>query len=575
MKKKWELRNKLEDFNFQKYPNINPFVLQILFNRGINTEEEISDFLSELGKIHDPFLFREMNSAVELVVEHIKKGSKITIYGDYDADGVTSSAVLYNILNLFQAKVDVYIPHRVYEGYGLNGDAVESLHKAGTELIITVDGGIRGKKEVELAKKLGIDLIITDHHIPPDSKEDYPDCIIINPLSEGETYPFKYLAGVGVAFKLASALILKSKLKDEDKEKLIKQQYDLVAIGTVADCVSLRGENRALTKKGLKELDKTKKIGIRELIKASGFKENNKFDSWNIGFQIAPRLNAVGRLDHAETAFQLLVERNEKKAKQLVGELNERNSQRQDYTLNLFDQVEATLKEQMDNSILVGICPSSRESENNWNEGVIGLVAGRLSSKYYRPALVLTETEDGFKGSGRSISEFNLIEAIEKCSSFLDKYGGHPMACGFSLKKENLEKFTDKIIEISNKQIDIKTFSPKIFIDQELDLADLDLDFMNELEKLKPFGQDNEKPIFVARKLTVLDFTTMGAENQHLKLRIKSENSKVISALAFSQAEKWQDVKIGDIIDMVYYAEINDFNGRREVQLKIIDIKIL
>ena len=573
MKKNWQIKDSLKDFDFQKYPNINPIILQILFNRGINSEEEINDFLDDLGEVHDPFLFREMNEAVDLVVEHIKKGSKITVYGDYDADGVTSSAVLFNVLNLFQASVDVYIPHRVYEGYGLNEDAVKSLNESGTKLMITVDGGIRGKKEVQIAKDLGMDVIITDHHIPPELESDYPDCIIINPLTKKETYPFKYLAGVGVAFKLASALISKSKLEDQDKEKLIEQQLDLVAIGTIADCVKLRAENRSLTKRGLKELDKAKKLGIKELAKVSGFKEENKYDSWNIGFQIAPRLNAVGRLDHAETAFKLLIEKDEKEVKKLVSELNGRNSQRQEYTAELFDHVEGTLDDQKNNSILIGICPSSRESENNWNEGVIGLVAGRLSSKYYRPALVLTETEDGFKGSGRSIPEFNLIEAIEKCSSSLGKYGGHPMACGFSLQKENLEKFINEITEISNKQIDIKTFRHKITIDQELNLEDLDLDLISELEKLKPFGQENEKPSFVSKNLTVLDFVTMGAENQDLKLRIKSKDSKVLSALAFSQAEKWQDVKIGDTVDMVYSAEINNFNGRSEVQLKIIDIK--
>lgn len=573
MQKNWQIKDRLKDFNFQKYPNINPLVLQILFNRGVNTEKEINDFLDEVGEVYNPFLFKEMDKAVDLIIEHIKKGNKITIYGDYDADGVTSSAVLFDVLNLFKANTEVYIPHRVYEGYGLNEDALISLNKKGTNLIITVDGGIRGKKEVELAKNLGMDVIISDHHIPPNSREDYPDCLIINPLSKNETYPFKYLAGVGVSFKLASALILKSKLKDKDKEKLIEQQLDFVAIGTIADCVKLKGENRSLTKRGLKELNKAKKIGIKELARISGFKEKNSFESWNIGFQIAPRLNAVGRLDHAETAFRLLVEKNEEEAKKLALELNKRNIQRQDYTLELFNYVENTLENKKNNSILIGVCPSSRKNENNWNEGVIGLVAGRLSSKYYRPALVLTETEEGFKGSGRSISEFNLIEAIEKCAPFLDKYGGHPMACGFSLQKENLEKFITKITEISNKEIDIKTFQPKIIIDQELDLEDLDLDLMKELEKLKPFGQENEKPVFMTKNLLVLDFVTMGAEDQHLKLRIKSKNSKVISALAFSQSEKWQDIKIGDTIDMVYSAEINNFNGKNEVQLKIIDIK--
>ena len=573
MQKDWIIREKIKESNLKKYPNLNPLVLQILFNRGITEEKEIRDFLNEDGLIHDPFLFREMDKALELIIFHIKKGNKIIIYGDYDADGVSSSAVLYDVFSLLKADVEVYIPHRVYEGYGINKDALDTLKNKDTKLIVTVDGGIRAKEEVDIAKKMGIDVIITDHHIPPQSKDDYPKCIILNPLSLDETYPFKYLAGVGVAFKLASALILKSKLTEEEQEKLIKWQLDLVALGTVADCVPLRGENRALVKKGLKELDKERRLGLKELSSVAHLKKDKKYDSWNIGFQLAPRINAVGRLDHAETAFQLLVEKNKRQAHKIAIELDRRNSQRQEYTTKLFNFIDENLKEQKNNPILIALCPLGENENNNWNEGVIGLVAGRLSSKYYRPALVLTETAEGLKGSGRSIVDFNLIKAIEESAQFLTKYGGHPMACGFSLEKNNLESFKQKILEIAQKKIDINKIKPKIFVDMEIFLEDLDLDFLEDLEKLKPFGEGNQKPVFLSKNISVLDVFVMGMDNQHIKLKIKTENSKVLNALAFSQAEKWSNIKIGDKIKMVYSPEINNFNGRKEVQLKIIDIK--
>jgi len=572
MEKDWIVKEKIKNSDFDKFKDVHPLLLQILFNRGIKKEEEIRDFLDESGKIHDSFLFRKMEEALDLIIAHIKKKNKIIIYGDYDADGVTSSALLYDVLKLFKAVVEVYIPHRVYEGYGLNEDALKSLREKGTKLIITVDGGIRAKKEVEMAKEMGMEVIITDHHIPPEFEKDYPECIILNPLTKDETYPFKYLAGVGVAFKLTSALISKSKLDEENKQKLVERQLDLVALGTVADCVSLQGENRALVKRGLKEMDKERRVGLRELAQVAHLKKEKKYDSWNIGFQLAPRINAVGRLDHAETAFQLLVEKDEKEARKMAMELDKRNTQRQDYTLELFNSIDENLGEQKKEAILVALCPQEKE-DNNWNEGVIGLVAGKLSSKYYRPALVLTETEDGLKGSGRSIPDFNLISAIEDCAEFLDKYGGHPQACGFSLSKDKLEAFRKKIREIAREKIDFKNIKPKITVDQEINLEDLNLDLAIELEKLKPFGEGNGKPIFLSKNILVVDVLTMGLEGQHLKLKLKSENSGLINALAFSQAERWNNIKVGEKIDLLYSVEINDFNNRKEVQLKIVDIK--
>ncbi len=316
-------------------------------------------------------------------------------------------------------------------------------------------------------------MIVTDHHTPPLLKTEYPDALIINPAVPGEKYPDKKLAGVGVAFKLAQALIMKSKLEENDKEKLIQSFLDLVAIGTVADCVKLRGENRIFVKTGLEKLRKTKRLGLSELMRVAKISLDKNLESWNIGFQIGPRLNAAGRMDHANTAYMLLVSKKRDEAVRLAQELNQRNIDRQRITEEIFDQVEKQVSPEED-KIMIGVFASKEEGEDVWNEGVVGLVSGRITSKYYRPSMVITETEDGYKGSGRGIPEFNIIEAVEKCGEFLDKYGGHPAACGFSLNRENLPQFLNKMRSIADEKLFQADLKPKITLEAELRLADID-----------------------------------------------------------------------------------------------------
>jgi len=565
MQKIWQVKSEIGAGIRKKYPEYSRVVLQLLFNRGIVEKNEIKEFLEpDCEKLFDPFLFRDMEKAVDLIIKHIKDGNKIVVYGDYDADGVAASALLVEVLEILKAKVDIYIPDRVSEGYGLNKEAVEEIVKKGVNLIITVDGGIRNKEEVKLAKKLGLDVIITDHHIP--DNDQLPDCSIVNSHVRGETYPFKNLAGVGVAFKLAKALISKAKLDDDIKIDLEEQILDLVAIGTVADCVSLLGENRILVKRGLEILNNTKRIGLQELIKVAQIDSRN-LDSWNIGFQIGPRLNAAGRMEHANTAFELLITKDRKEAGSLAKRLNDRNIERQKITNEIMEKIEKQLEDEQNDKLIIGVCA---EEDEAWNEGVIGLVAGRICDRYYLPTLIITKAEDGYKGSGRSVDEFNLIEAIEESREFLDKYGGHPAACGFSLFSKNLDKFISKIKEIANKKLARVKLRPRLEIEKELGLDEVNDNLISEIEKFAPFGEDNPRPKFMSKNMQIRDIMKMGIEGQHIKFRLDSG----LWAVAFGQAEELKDLKIGNKIDMVYYAERNEFNGRVEIQLKVVDIRI-
>ncbi|MFH1427947.1 MAG: single-stranded-DNA-specific exonuclease RecJ [Patescibacteria group bacterium] len=427
--KVWQVMPKVKlDYNL-KFPNLSWITLQLLYNRGIKEEEAINIFLNpEFNRdLNDPFIFKDMAKVVDLIIKHIKNENLIIIYGDYDADGVTASALLYEVLSTLKAKCEIYIPDRVSEGYGLNKEAIEEIAKMGAKLIITVDGGIRNKEEVEYGLKKDLEIIITDHHVPPEKAEDLPACLILNPLADVD-YPNKKLAGVGVAFKLAQAIITKAKLDDEIKNKLVDKVLDLVAIGTVADCVSLTGENRIFVKLGLEILNKTNRLGLQELIKVAKINNNKDLDTWNIGWQIGPRLNAAGRMEHANSAFELLITRNVDEAKAIARRLNDKNNERQKITNQIAEEIEQEISKKDDLKIIIAI----NKKEQGWPEGIIGLVAGRICEKYYLPTLVITKTEEGYKGSGRSIPEFNIVEAILKNSKYLEKYGGIRLLAGLA-----------------------------------------------------------------------------------------------------------------------------------------------
>ncbi|MDA3840087.1 MAG: single-stranded-DNA-specific exonuclease RecJ [Patescibacteria group bacterium] len=584
-KKEWKLQPEVSDDFIAKFPDLDKLTLQLLFNRSIAKEEEIESFINPdySRDTFDPFLFNDMEKAVDLIIEHIKKQNKIVIYGDYDVDGVTSSSLLLNTIKSLKGVVSVYIPDRKSEGYGIHKKAIDNIISDGASLMISVDCGIRNKEEVNHAKEKGLDVIITDHHTASENIEDLPKCLIINPKTPGETYPFKQLAGVGVAFKLSQALISRAKVDDEMKDRLIERGMDLLAIGTVADCVELVGENRALLIKGLDILDSTNRPGIKELMNIAKISDDKKIESWNIGFQIAPRLNAAGRMGHAISAYNLLTTEDITEAKKIALELNKRNMERQEITEEIIKYTEKNLDH--DDSILISISPEGVA----WEEGVVGLVSGRVTEKYYKPSLVITRTKKGYKGSGRSIDELNILDLLKKCEDKIEKYGGHAKACGFSVAEEKIDDFVKCVKEEAKKELSGLELSPKINIEAKIELGDVDVELIDRVVKFAPFGEANPAPFFLSEEVKVMDKMKMGADGQHLKLRLKNgkvkevnhevreadlgQGSNMLNALGFWQTEKWKNLDIGDTIDIVYTLENNKFNGRTDPQMRIVDIK--
>jgi single-stranded-DNA-specific exonuclease len=410
-----------------------------------------------------------------------------------------------------------------------------------------------------------MEVLVTDHHEPPENEDGLPNCLIIDPHVKGERYPFKFLAGVAVAFKLARALVEKSTLNTEQKEKLLNKALDLVAIGTVADCVTLLGENRILLKRGLEVLNNTKRIGLKELIKKAKI-EGRELEAWNIGFQIAPRLNASGRMGSAGSAFNLLSTKDKEVAEEEAERLDERNQRRQKETEEIVLEVEEQIKKQLDEKIIIGVCPDAKK---HWNEGIVGLVAGRITEKYYKPCLIITKNDGSYKGSGRSIDEFNLFEAIEECSDLLTKHGGHPLACGFSLTVSNLSAFSSKMRSLARAKLEKVSLESRIKIDCELEIEEIKKSLAKEIASLEPFGYRNAQPKFLTKKLQIRDIAKLGADGKHIKFRFDG-----FWAIGFGKGEEWKDLKIGDYVDIVYNLEINEFNGNSNLQLKLADLKL-
>jgi len=601
MQKYWQINPVAPPEFFSSLPEIEPVIAQILWNRGLRSATAVRAFLSDALEpelsldltgnkdlvFYNPFLFRDMQAAVDIIIKHIKARNKIVVYGDYDADGVTAAVVLSEALKTLQAMVDVYLPDRVSEGYGLNKSALDQIKEQGVSLVITVDNGIRNKDEVDYAHRLGLEVIITDHHVLPENRSDLPACPVIDPADAEDKYPWPFLAGVGVAFKLVCALLYQATLPAKQKFLIAERSLDLVAVGTIADMVSLLGENRFLVKRGLSILNQNRRLGLKALFQTAKIALDRPLEEWNVGWQLGPRLNAASRLGHANSAFALISAEDEVEARNLAQELNQRNLNRQQITEEIIKQMEAQIDKDNLPPLIIGVAQDGQ----SWNEGIVGLIAGKICDKYHRPTLVVAriiEEEErnqadtglkaaqlSFKGSGRSIEGFNLIAAIEECSEFLDKYGGHPMACGFSIENvENLNGFRDKLLVIAKKKLTPEILVPKLSLDAALSAREITLSLADSLTKLAPFGQNNPQPKFTSANLRVDDIVWMGKDRQHIKLRLAAANSQDIfsvGAIAFNAPDTFKDLQLGDIIDLAYYLEINEFNGRRELQLKIID----
>ena len=559
MSKKWQIyetdETKVKEIQ-EKY-GLNKLLATILVNRNITTEEKIRLFLKPTRHdFYNPFLITDMEKAVERIIKAIKNQEKVTIYGDYDVDGITSITVLKSFLKDRGLDVNFYIPNRLDEGYGLNKEAIDKILDNGCELMITVDCGISAIDEIEYANSLGIETIITDHHEPG---ANLPNALaVIDNKRKDSTYPFRELAGVGVVFKLIQAIAIKLEVKEEEYLKYL----DIVCVGTISDIVPLIDENRVIAKLGLLLISQTKNIGLRSIIKSSGY---TKVDSNTISFGIAPRINACGRMGKAEEALELLLSPNINYVNDLNQKLNEHNKTRQETEKNIFESAIKQIEEQhldKNNTIIVG--------GENWHNGVIGIVSSKITEMYFKPSILLSFEENGMgKGSGRSIPGFDLYDALMKCNDTIEKFGGHSMAVGVTIKKENFEKFKKEFEEIA-KQSHTDEIVPIIQVDSKIDLKDINKEMVESLKSLEPFGEANRMPIFIFKNLKIDSIRSL-SEGKHLKLTLK-DNNIIINGIGFNLGNLAIEYTIGDKVDIVGVLEINHFNGEENLQINIKDM---
>ncbi|MBR3281402.1 MAG: single-stranded-DNA-specific exonuclease RecJ [Clostridia bacterium] len=558
MNKKWEgyKINEEEVSQIAKNHNISELMAKVIMNRNI-PEEKIESFLHpKLSDLYDPFLFNDMDKAVDRILKAIDKKEKITIYGDYDVDGITSATILVKYFTSLNANVDAYLPNRLSEGYGLNEASLDSIRESGTNLLVTVDCGISGYEEVEYAKKLGMDVIITDHH---ECHERIPDCIaVIDAKRPDSSYPFNGLAGCGVSFKLAQAISKKLKLPDES----FLNYLDIVALGTIADIVPLVEENRIIVKYGLEKMKKTENPGLKALINSSALKT---IDSSAISFGLAPRINACGRMGQAELALKMLLTDNIKEAVDIATKLQEMNRNRQEIERGIINEaIEQIESEKLNNNKIIVV------GKENWHHGVIGIVSSKITESYYKPSILICfEGEEG-KGSGRSVDGFDLHAALTACSDYLQKFGGHEMAIGLTLDKSKFEDFRKAICDYAKDKLPDESV-PTIRYDAEITCKDVSKETINELKLLEPYGEGNPAPLFAYKNIKVDSIRTL-SNDKHLKLNVKDEH-RIFSAIAFNMGEKKNSIRMGDKADILCAIEINSYNGIEMIQLNIKDIK--
>lgn len=539
-----------------------PLTAQLLINRGLVDTDKASLFLRpELKDLHDPFLLKGMEKGVSRIASAIKAGERICVYGDYDVDGATSAALVYLFLRELGCEPGVYIPERAAEGYGLNSGAIKKLHSDGFKIIITVDCGSSNAEEARLAASLGIDLIITDHHEVPD--EAPLAFSIINPKQSGCAFPFKGLAGVGVAFNLIMAL--RAKLREEGffkgDEPNLKKYLDLVSVGTVADMVPLVDENRIFVSCGLKELEQGKRPGLKALRDISCIKPN-RIDADTIAFQLAPRINAAGRLERADAAFRLLVTQDPDEARRLAEGLEQENSRRQRLEGDIFTEAF-----EMASSMASGNKGLVLWSDN-WHPGVIGIVASRLVEKFSVPVVMIAVDKDVGKGSARGIRSFNMLDGLKGCSALLEKFGGHKAAAGLTISRENLQRFSEEFLGYLNRTIRDEDLVPEVNVDAVVSLNDIDNRFVSEVEALSPFGSGNHEPVLCVPSAQITHTEVVG--NRHLRFRV-AQNGCALRGIGFGLAGL-HPIK-GDGFGIAFSPYMDEWQGVRNLRLRIRDIQ--
>ncbi|WP_454053743.1 single-stranded-DNA-specific exonuclease RecJ [Clostridium sp. Marseille-Q7071] len=586
MESKWMLRTTKTDVkSLAKKVGLNPITVKIMANREIDTVEKINKFINPtFSQFHDPLLMKDMGKGVSIIKNAIEQGEKIMIYGDYDADGVTSTVILYKALKNCNGKVSFYIPDRENEGYGMSSERIEKIKEEGYNTIISCDNGISALEQVERAKELGMTVVITDHHELPfedvDGERVYKMPVadaVINPKRNDCEYPFKNLCGAGIAFKFSCALYEAMGISVENAYDLI----EIAGIGTICDVVDLIDENRVIAKEALKLMNNTKNIGLKTLKEILDIR--NEMSSYHVGFLIGPCINATGRLETAFLSVDLLLCEDIEKAKELASTLVELNKKRQEMTN---DSVEAIVN-MVNSSSLINdkVLVAYKEDVH---ESIAGIVAGRVREKFNVPTIILTKGKEMPKGSGRSIEEYNMFEELIKCKDLLHKFGGHPMAAGLSIKEENITLFREKLNELC--ELSEEDLIPKIRIDERLPLKYIDFNLIEELRSLEPFGKGNNSPILAEKNIPIERISILGEKKNTLKFRCRiSGTNRYIDAICFNKVEEFIEMLKNEYgesyeymlenpqglkMDMVFSPSVNDYNGNVSVQLKINNFKI-
>jgi len=588
MEKKWLLRNTSKDISsLAKKSGVSAVVAKILINRGFDNEIDIKKFMrASVDDLYDPFLMKDMGKATILIKSAIEKKEKIVVYGDYDADGVTSTVIMYKGLKRCGADVEFYVPDREHEGYGINSDRIRKLKEEGFGVILTCDNGIAAIEQVKIAKDLGMVVIITDHHELQFEENEVGARIfklpsadaVINPKQEKCNYPFKQLCGAGIAFKFVQALYIEFGIQKE----LANEFIEIAGIGTICDVVDLVDENRIIAKNALDMLTNTKNLGLKCLKEILSINDK-EIKCYHVGFQIGPCINATGRLESAAISVQLLLCEEENKAKQLATTLYELNKKRQEMTTeNVEEVIELVHNSTFKNDKVLVIY------KDTIHESIAGIVAGRVRETFNVPTIILTKGRENPKGSARSIVEYNLFEELIKCQELLEKFGGHPMAAGLSIQEENIGKLREKLNLICTlTDEDIK---PKVRIDQRMPMSAINYEMIYELELLEPFGKGNPSPLLAEKNIPVLKIDVLGKNANTLKIKcVMPGANKFIDGICFNRVDEFMQLledRYGEDymsylsnprglkLDLVYSPQINEYNGYKSIQLKILEFKI-
>jgi len=556
LKKRWKIApvDQSAVDAMQSATDLSPAACRVLVARGINTAEGAQAFLAdEIHGLHDPFLMKDMDKAVERVKQAIRSRERILIYGDYDADGISATALLMHNFDELGADLSYCVPDRLSEGYGLNRERIRSAHELDTRLIICVDNGISSHDDIAFAREMGIDVIVADHHEPPEG-ELPPAVAVLDPKRRDSTYPFRDLSAVGVAFKLYQGLTGEAK------------GFDLVALGTIADVVPLLGENRTLVRSGLEEINARRRTGIEQLIAVSGLGEKT-LNAYNVAFQLAPRINAAGRVGSANVGVQLLLTNSVQTAAGIAKTLDSENKKRRDIEEQIIEQADAILSETFSSSQRAIVLADER-----WHSGVIGIAASRLVDRYYRPTALIGLADNMGKGSARSIQGFDVHAALQSCHDLLETFGGHRMAAGFTIRAERIDQFRDRLYRLAAERIPEEKLVPELAVDAVVGLDEIDRVLVEQFERFRPFGAGNRRPVLVCKAVESVG-TVEVLKGDHVKFRVR-QNRVWRSVIGFGMADHRDAIADCRTFDIAVTPQINSWRNRKQIQLILKDLKL-